>query len=771
MKIYKRLFKSYSVLFASAISLFGQVSLGYAQIVPDSTLGQHPSVVSPVVVNGQPASNTSNISGGVTNGSNLFHSFSEFNVSNNSAVYFMNPSGIGNIFARVTGFNASHIDGILGVLGPANLFLINPNGIIFGPNGSLDLKGSFLATTASQVIFADATTFSVDSSSDPPLLTSSVPIGLQFGSNSGSIINQSQASDGLGLIVPENQTLALIGSGVTLDNGNITSFGNIEIGSVAPNSFVGLSLNNFGFNLNYDRVEAFRDIDFRNSLINLCFMLSCRNPNGSLNLTGRQINLSSSFIFAQNSSDQRGQNVTLNASDLVSLDDGSLIFVTTDGLGQAGDLIINTSDLAVLGGSQLASTTTRSGHAGDIVITAVNSVVVAGSIVLDDGSTLNSQINSSAQGSGVGGNIIIRTSNLTLQGEGVGIFADAPGTPELDPLLLGQSGNISIEASESINLLDGAIITTSSRTSGSAGSIDITTPELTLNRASITVNSFGTGLAGDATINANRVLLDQGSQISATSQFGNGGNLNLNVQDSLELRHQSQITTTAGVPGGFGDGGNIRIQSGLTTLLEDSEIVAQAFLGRGGNINITTNGLFLSADSVISASSQQGIDGVVQTNEPENSPSKGIFSQPVKVEDLTQKINPLCRLQAGKNPSRFVITGRGGVADTLDDPLITDSIQEDLGRGLVPSSGQSGFNPGTTTPNLSLNREESSPFSPAQTTQPPEAHSLPQPSSIPDQIVEAQGWMVNSSGDVILTARAQPLKPHNPWINPPGCRN
>ena len=74
-------------------------------------------------------------------GVNLFHSFQEFNVDANKGVYFTSPVGIENILSRVTGNNPAKIFGKLGVLtGNANLFLINPNGIIFGANASLLLS-------------------------------------------------------------------------------------------------------------------------------------------------------------------------------------------------------------------------------------------------------------------------------------------------------------------------------------------------------------------------------------------------------------------------------------------------------------------------------------------------------------------------------------------------------------------------------------------------------------------------------------------------------
>jgi filamentous hemagglutinin family protein len=127
----------------------------FAQLVPDTTLGSENSTVTPLT----PA--IDQIDGGATRGANLFHSFEEFNIGSGHSVYFTNPVGIENILTRVTGANPSNILGTLGITGGnANLFVINPNGIIFGPNARLELGGSFVASTASSIKFADGTEFS-----------------------------------------------------------------------------------------------------------------------------------------------------------------------------------------------------------------------------------------------------------------------------------------------------------------------------------------------------------------------------------------------------------------------------------------------------------------------------------------------------------------------------------------------------------------------------------------------------------------------------------
>ena len=163
-----------------------------AQIVPDNSLGNENSVVTPNVnIRGI---NSDRIDGGAVRGSNLFHSFQEFNIREGRGAYFSNPDNIVNILTRVTGGNISQILGTLGVLGNANLFLINPNGIVFGPNARLDVGGSFFATTADGILFENGFEFAASNPEAPPLLTINMPLGLNIRENPGAIVNQTVAT-------------------------------------------------------------------------------------------------------------------------------------------------------------------------------------------------------------------------------------------------------------------------------------------------------------------------------------------------------------------------------------------------------------------------------------------------------------------------------------------------------------------------------------------------------------------------------------------------
>jgi filamentous hemagglutinin family protein len=151
-----------------------------AQIAPDNTLST--TVSSPNNLNFV-------IEGGDRSGSNLFHSFSEFSVPAGGTAFFNNPIEIQNIFSRVMGGNVSNINGVIGARN-ANLFLMNPAGIIFGPNAQLLIGGSFVGTTATGIAFADGTEFSATNVSGSSLLTLSVPTGLQMGDRNVSLFRK-----------------------------------------------------------------------------------------------------------------------------------------------------------------------------------------------------------------------------------------------------------------------------------------------------------------------------------------------------------------------------------------------------------------------------------------------------------------------------------------------------------------------------------------------------------------------------------------------------
>lgn len=222
-----------SLGFSPLLSLSCCFSLGLqqasAQIIPDNTLGLEQSRITNV------NDIRELIEGGAIRDSNLFHSFEQFNIGEGREVYFANPAGIENILGRVTGNDISNIFGTLGVDGMANLFLINPNGIIFGPNARLDIGGSFVASTADSFAFADGSSFSAENPEAPPLLTINVTPGLQYGRRQPApVVNTGN------LGVGQAQSLTLTGGNVVTTGELSAPGGYVSLAAVPGNSLVQL---------------------------------------------------------------------------------------------------------------------------------------------------------------------------------------------------------------------------------------------------------------------------------------------------------------------------------------------------------------------------------------------------------------------------------------------------------------------------------------------------------------------------------------------------
>ncbi|MEQ8956734.1 MAG: filamentous hemagglutinin N-terminal domain-containing protein, partial [Coleofasciculus sp. C2-GNP5-27] len=312
------------------------------------------------------------IDGGTIRGVNLFHSFELFNVLEGRGVYFTNPDGIANIFSRVTGTDPSDILGRLGVLGDANLFLMNPNGIIFGENASLDIEGSFFATTADAIRLGDTGLFSATEPARSNLLTVNPSAFLFNAIAAQPILNQSQAESVIGqpnsnggspgLQVRAGQTLGLVGGDVRLEGGNLTAAGGrIELGSVAGEGEVSLTQTGNRFVLGYDSIAEFGDI----SLSEGAFVDASGEGGGDVQIRSARLEMrQSSDIWADTLGATSGGEVLVTTTESVTLSEGSLLRGDVFGAGNGGNLTISTQDLRILDGATLSASTFGVGNAG-----------------------------------------------------------------------------------------------------------------------------------------------------------------------------------------------------------------------------------------------------------------------------------------------------------------------------------------------------------------------------------------------------------------------
>jgi filamentous hemagglutinin family protein len=630
-------------------SIASAVNPSYAQIIPDATLGAESSVITPNVnIKGSPANQ---IDGGATRGANLFHSFSEFNVSNAGRVYFANPTGIENILTRVTGTNASSILGTLGVNGNASLFLINPNGIIFGENAKLDIPGSFFASTASSLNFGNGNQFSATNPEAPPLLTINVPMGVQYNhSQPAAIVNRGN------LEVGQNLTLAASNldlSGQLLAGGNLTlqatdtlrirdtatvpfiasAGGKMEVQGNAVDIFV-LNHPDSGFYSGSDMV--FRSADkvggdahystggnFRIEKLDgsLGSLYSPYDPvikaNGDVTLGG--YSGSSLHILAGGS-----VNIT-GLVDISSLDPTNFI---AENVPLSKTLPDGTSSINIDGSQRLTldvragiDWSLAGGLPGNTVAvtppTATPTPTFSPTVATSADITINVISNSpglsifltnqykpntSLPGGDIKINGIINTA--TSSGDGGDLIIDSRRNIELSNAVVltganfpstGNSGAVAFIANEEISLIN-TTVSSASLGANNAGDVTLMSDIISLTNSRIQSSSNGAGnQGGNINIDSRQVMLRDGGIIRSDSGSlyfqARGGNITVNATESFELSG----TATNGFPSSLAAGtrkngasGDITINTPKLTL-ENGAVITTLTTGVGNAGNLTVN--------------------------------------------------------------------------------------------------------------------------------------------------------------------------------------
>ncbi|MBW4570928.1 MAG: S-layer family protein [Tolypothrix carrinoi HA7290-LM1] len=782
--------------------------------VADGTLGAESSVVTPI--NPQ----ADKIDGGAIRGANLFHSFSQFHIGEGREAYFANPSGIENILSRVTGSDASRIFGKLGVLGNANLFVINPNGIIFGKNASLDVRGSFIASTASSLKFPDGTEFSALAPQTKPLLTVSVPIGLQYGANPGSIQVQ---GDGQGirattqLRVPSNQTLALVGGDVSLQRATLkTAGGRIELGSVAGEGLVSLTAINKGFALGYDGVQNFGNVQLSQQAV-----VDARGAGGGdIQVVGRRITLSNgSLIETSTLGADKGGVMVVKATELVELigesaggqfSSGLFSSVNQGATGDAGDLTINTRELLIQGGAQVVTGTFGGGKGGNLTVTADKVQLIGTTANKMYSSGLFAQANSGS--SGDAGDLTVNTRELFIQDGAqvnTGTFSSGKGgnlTVTADKVQL-------IGASTNGQIPSGLFSSVNKDATGDAGDLTINTRELLIqDRAQVSAGTFGGGKGGNLTVIADKAQLigrsaDGRVRSGLFTQadpgtISNAGDLTINIGELL-IQDGAVVSASSS---GKGVAGNLSITAN-SVRLDNGEITAQTLSGNGGNLKLNVADLLLmrrgSEISTTAGTAQQGGDG---GNITINTPSGFIVAAPSENSDITAnaftgkggrvQINAFgiygTQFREKQNPQTSDITASSefGVNGTVE--LNTPEIDPNSGLINLPSvpvdtklaqgcnspnyakssfiiTGRGGLPPNPKdilTPDavqvdwVTLNPNTDNRKSPSVSTP---------TNPTPEPIVEATGWVFNAKGEVVFTASAPTTTPRSSWQTPAKC--
>ena len=551
------------------------LTIGHAQdtaITPDTSLGMDAATVVADPVMEQLGSRY-DITGGDRRGTNLFHSFDEFSVGTDDIANFQNDTGMAttNILSRVTRADPANTSKIYGTIRTtdfesANLFLLNPNGIIFGPGAQLDINGSFHATTADYIRLADDGRFGTDIS-DPAntMLTMAPPAAFGFlGNGSGQVIFEPQSE----FAVPDGEILSIVGGDVVIKGGSLTApSGRIDIVSSASAGEADIDGDGNYVDDNFDQLG---DVSI--------------SQNGTLD--------------AGTFSEEPGGFITIKSGQL-SISGGAGIDASSGVVGEptaangdAGDISITVTNLSLTGGGSIESAAFgQTGNAGTIDINA-DSISITGA---------SSGLYTDTFGSGLGGLIDLNANRITV--DAGGIIDASSGSSDASMASNGHAGDIHIAVTE-LSLTNGGLIQSAAfGQTGNAGSIEIQAESISITgenpdtelASGLYTDTFGSGLGGLIDLRglndpkADRIILAAGGTIDASTDFApsEGGS----------------TSPTAG------QGGDILVS---TSVLEsnDGKIEVSTFgAGQAGFLTINADQVQLTGDAEISTDVEDGATG------------------------------------------------------------------------------------------------------------------------------------------------------------------
>ncbi len=610
-------------------------TISLAQITVDGSLGPTSDLTGPDYV--IPAEV------GRTEGQNLFHSFETFHVPTGGSATFLGPGQIRQIVGRVTGGEASLIDGVLRSEIPgASLFLMNPRGIVFGVNAQLDVGGSFYVSTADVLRFEDGTVFEARFKADESTFSVRAPEAFGFlKAPLGEITIRSQT-----LAVPGGQTLGVTGGAVTINRGQLQA-GNsvISLTSVAAAGEVPLSAagmpplqgvelgkvtitnraalitdgtgggvvairsgqltvsqsriaaNNSG---NVDRLGSSIEIDVTDTLdirdgTELRTDSVSSGRGGDLTVSARVLSIADSQLLTRSRAGSTGGDIDIQATR-IELADQTLIGTQARGRGQGGELRVSAGRLDLAGAAEIFTEALENSRGGDVLITADQ-------VVLSSDARINSQ--TSSQHVEGAGNLLIRArESLQIRGapgDRTGIFAQGRITTDIGEIQI-DSGTL---------MMDGGVIGTPAEAvsivDARAGNIRVMVKQLRLQGGAVIDSSaLGETTGGNIIIQATEeaLLTERARIVSGTSGAGDAGMIDVDAT-RLTLANEAQIAS--GSSGGTGQGGNITITADAVDLSGEATIAAgTSGAGDAGRIEVDVTRLRLSGGAQIASGSVRG---------------------------------------------------------------------------------------------------------------------------------------------------------------------
>ena len=621
-----------------------------------------------MTTNAEISSQTENTSASAGQAGNLNLTLNRLNLTDGGRISHrtLSPSNTGSttINANQINIDGTNADNFTGISSEAG----NPDNTITGSGGDLNLTTNRLSLTNSGRISAN--TFGIGNAGNMTIIAESIEID---GLNANDFTGISSETSNVEAEAGEGGNINLSTNRLSLTNGGRISANTFGEGNAGNMTIIAesIEINDFGNN-GFTGISSESGTPGPDN--------TATGDGGNLNLVTNDLSLSNGGrISSSASGDGKAGNITVNANQIeidgfdIDLENGEARPVNSGirseaSTGRGGDVTLNTNQLNLSNEGGISVSTGGTGNAGNITISAETvNIQSSGKIQ----SEARPPFNTSTEAlSGTGGNITVDTHQLNLT-DSSEISVSTDGT--------GNAGEITIFA-EVANIQSNASISSEARRSstGIGGDIMLSIDD-TLNvidRGQISSSSEGEGNAGNITINANQLQINQAG-ITATSEQTGGGDITLTT-DALNLQN-GEISTT--VFDSFGGGGDIEIdvENGLIVAQDNSSIEANAFAGPGGNINIVTQGIFLLGNSTITASSELGVDGVIEINQLATDPSQGLIELSTDVIDPNQLIANSCLSPSRRQQGRFVITGAGGLPPQPNDlsniPFHTFSVE------------------------------------------------------------------------------------------------
>ncbi len=624
---------------------------------------------------------------GKTVGNNLFHSFARFNLDASDIADFTSTgtANIRNVISRVTGGSASMIDGTIKCsIAGANFFLVNPFGVMFGPNAKVDVNGSFAVTTADYVKLAKGGRFDARNPANDVLTTAPVSAFGFLGPTAAAIVMQGPSADEptpmLAQLVDGKSFLA-VGGDIRLDNVQLTvPSGRIALISVNSAGEVPVNVDDLRSTIDVSSFPQLGNVE----LTTFVGLDVSGDPGGRIDIQAENLTVSKSSLAASSFGAQDGLGIDFAVRDTIALHGGTLIYSDTLDVGAAGGLSMTARSIMLLGEAHTAAgainiltDTYGAGRAGDITMHTDTLLMQDGAVVSAD-----------TGGPGDGGNIDVTAKSIVMAGQ--------HSTASLSTTSFeGQPGAITIQT-DFLTLKADSHITAEAFGPSAAGSIRISARQVLIDDtggrangyAGISVNSDTSGLtsglrAGDIGIDADTVSLRNGARISSLSATESpGGDIAINAAREIRLA-DSEITTQAG-----GDGGNVHLTAPSFVYLLDSRITAESVGGNGGNITIDPQFVILndsqintsaafnggnitivstsvlaspSLDESLFATGQKGVNGTVTITAPDLDLSGSLVPLSLSLLDATSQLRPQCAVRLPGGASSFVVSGRGGI--------------------------------------------------------------------------------------------------------------